>query len=396
MRSRSLARWRLVVPVAAAALVAGSMLPATGAPLAQDRSEKAQTQAERLAAGLRAATAQTSTAGGDHAVKVVADRLNNPRGLELAGDALYVAEAGSGGPTCLPPPDEVCIGFTSSITKVDDGRQRRVVRGLVSAAGPDGTFATGADDVSVADRGGGLFTIITGPPCELPPGVPPEAVRQLGKLLRAKGGAKPVVADIQAFECANDPDGQGPESNPYSVHALSNRHQVVADAAGNSILRVRHGRVSLLAVIPDSPNGTDQVPTSVTRGPDGAFYVGTLAEGAGNGGANVWRIVPGQAPEVFVDGLTAVVDLAFGPDGSLYVCEFSTDIDTFSPLGAIVRIRPDGQRTVLGEGSLFFPGGVAVNRRGRVFVSNWSVLPAGGGPDPFPPDARGQVVRLRA
>jgi hypothetical protein len=108
----------------------------------------------------------------------------------------------------------------------------------------------------------------------------------------------------------------------------------------------------------------------------------------------VWRIVPGHAPEVFVSGLTAVVDVAFGPDGSLYACEFSTDIENFSPEGAIVRVRPNGRRTVLGEGSLFFPGGVAVSRRGRVYVSNWSVLPAGGGPAPFPPDARGQVVRL--
>ena len=130
-----------------------------------------------------------------------------------------------------------------------------------------------------------------------------------------------MVADITAFECANDPDGQGPESDPYSVYAASNRHQVVADAAGDSILTVRNGRVSLLAVIPASPDGSDQVPTSVTRGPDGAWYVGTLAEGAGNGGANVWRIVPGHAPEVYVGGLTAVVDIAFGPDGSPYASE---------------------------------------------------------------------------
>ena len=59
----------------------------------------------------------------------------------------------------------------------------------------------------------------------------------------------------------------------------------------------------------------------MTRGPDGAWYVGTLAEGAGNGGANVWRIVPGHAPEVNVGGLTAVVDIAFGPDGSPYASE---------------------------------------------------------------------------
>jgi hypothetical protein len=385
VRFRRWARWSLV-PVAAAALVAGSMIPATGAPLSR-------TDAQRAAAGMRAAKAQTSS-GNHGGVTVVADRLNNPRGLELAGDALYVAEAGRGGPNCLPPPADACIGFTSTITKIDDGRQRRVVTGMVSAAGPDGTFATGADDVSVADRGGGLFTIITAGPCELSLPLPPEAVRQLGKLLRARGGAKPVVADIAGFECANDPDGGGPESNPYSVYAISNRHQVVADAAGNSILDVRDGKVSLLAVIPDSPNGTDQVPTSVTRGPDGAFYVGTLAEGAGNGGANVWRIVPGHAPEVFVSGLTAVVDIAFGRDGSLYACEFSTDIENFSPAGAIVRVRPNGRRTVLGEGSLFFPGGVTVSKRGKVYVSNWSVLPARGGPAPFPPDARGQVVRL--
>jgi hypothetical protein len=385
-----------LVALAATALVAGSTMPATGAPLSEARSGQPRMQADRLASALRAAKASTSRSGGDGTVTVVADRLNNPRGLDIARGALYVAEAGRGGPTCLPPDQATCVGLTSSVTKVDHGRQRRVVRGLLSAAAPDGTFATGVDDVSVARRGGGLFMIVTAGGCELPPGLPPEVLRQHGKLLRAKGGAKRVVADITAFECANDPDGQGPESNPYSVLALSNRHQVVADAAGDSILEVRNGRVSLLAVIPPSPNGTDQVPTSVARGPDGAYYVGTLAEGAGNGGANVWRIVPGQDPEVFVGGLTAVVDVAFGPDGSLYVCEFSTDIESFSPLGAIVRVRPDGRQTVLGQGSLFFPGGVAVSRRGRIFVSNWSVLPAGGGPEPFPPEARGQVVRLHA
>ena len=60
----------------------------------------------------------------------------------------------------------------------------------------------------------------------------------------------------------------------------------------------------------------------------------------------------------------------------------------------MVRVRPGGRRAVLGEGSLFFPGGVAVDRHGNLYVANWSVLPASGSPD-FPADARGQVVRLR-
>ena len=124
-----------------------------------------------------------------------------------------------------------------------------------------------------------------------------------------------------------------------------------------------------------------------------AWYVGTLAEGAGNGGAKVWRIVPGHDPEVYLDGLTAVVDIAFGPDGSLYASEFTTDVATFSPVGAVVRVRPNGHRTVLGADVLHYPGGVAVDRHGKVYVANWSILPAGGAPG-FPADARGQVVRL--
>jgi hypothetical protein len=318
----------------------------------------------------------------------------NVRRVSVSG-ALYVAEAGTGGP-CLDPVEGPCVGLSSSITKVSHGRQRRIVKGLLSIAGPDGTGAVGVDDVSVARRGGGLFMIATTLGCQdqLPPGLPPEVVRQNGKLLR--GLAKRVVADITAFECANDPDGQGVESDPYSVYAASNRHQVVADAAGDSILDVRDGRVSLLAVIPSSPNGSDQVPTSVTRGPDGAWYVGTLAEGAGNGGANVWRIVPGHAPEVYADGLTAVVDIAFGPDGSLYASEFLADLTSETdPSGAVVRIRPSGRRTVLGQGALFLPGGVAVDRYGHLYVANWSILPATGSADPvFPADARGQVVRV--
>jgi hypothetical protein len=388
MRSTTLRRWWLA-PMAATALLLGLTNPATGRPSGEAMRSPLTGEAEAYRA------AGAAAGSGHGGVTVVADHLNNPRGIDLRHGALYVAEAGRGGDTCIgEPPEQLCVGLTSSITRVRHGHQRRIVTGLLSAAGPDGTFAGGAHDVSVARRGGGLFMIMAtaGCPDQVPPGLPAEVLRQSGKLLR--GQAKRVVADITAFECANDPDGQGPESNPYSVYAASNRHQVVADAAGDSILAVHKGRVSLLAVIPSSENGTDQVPTSVTRGPDGAWYVGTLAEGAGNGGAKVWRIVPGHDPEVYVDGLTAVVDIAFGPDGSLYASQFVTDLTTFEPSGAVVRVRPGGRRTVLGEGSLFFPGGVAVDRHGNLYVANWSVLPASGSPD-FPADARGQVVRLR-
>jgi hypothetical protein len=120
-----------------------------------------------------------------------------------------------------------------------------------------------------------LFTVINGLGCELPPGLPAGAARQIGNLLRMDldGGDLEVVARLDSFECANDPDGQETDTNPYSVLALGRHHQLAADAAGNTLLSVRHGRVSLLAVFPDNRFGADAVPTSIARGPDGAYYV---------------------------------------------------------------------------------------------------------------------------
>jgi hypothetical protein len=42
------------------------------------------------------------------------------------------------------------------------------------------------------------------------------------------------------------------------------------------------------------------------------------------GTANVWRIEPGSEPEVYLSGVTHIIDLAFGRDGSLYVLQIAT------------------------------------------------------------------------
>src|SRR5207253_1440309 len=73
---------------------------------------------------------------------------------------------------------------------------------------------------------------------------------------------------------AHDPDGQGVDSDPYGLVALSPTHQVVADAAGNDLLDVNGGNVSLITTFPDIMPGVQPVPTSVVVGPDGAYYVG--------------------------------------------------------------------------------------------------------------------------
>jgi len=76
------------------------------------------------------------------------------------------------------------------------------------------------------------------------------------------------------------------------------------------------------------------------------------------------------------------------------VLELTTDPSTFGPTGAIVRVKPNGTRSVIGRDVLHYPGGMEIGAGGSIFVSNWSVLPA------FPQagspfgNARGQVIRL--
>jgi hypothetical protein len=170
--------------------------------------------------------------------------------------------------------------------------------------------------------------------------------------------------------------------------------QAVADAGGNSLQWVAaNGSVSNLAVFPDRmaeappflglPPGTQipmqSVPTSVVRGPDGAFYVGELTGFPFQpGAARVHRVVPGQAPEVVAEGFTNIIDLAFSADGTLYVLEIAQNgLLSGDPSGALIRVLPGGAKeTVLSEG-LITPGGLAI-RGDAAYVSNCGTCPGAG------------------
>jgi hypothetical protein len=125
-------------------------------------------------------------------------------------------------------------------------------------------------------------------------------------------------------------------SNPFDLARLNGHATLVADAAGNSLLSVDGtGKIDWVASFPEQ-GGIQPVPTSVVVGPDGAYYVGELT-GAPfpTGLSRVWRIKPGtrhaacgtsfpssSACSIVATGLTAIIDLQFGPDGRLYVAQF--------------------------------------------------------------------------
>src|SRR5262245_40031621 len=173
------------------------------------------------------------------------------------------------------------------------------------------------------------------------------------------------IADLLDFEKAHNPDGNldpaGIDSNPFDIEAIHGHSALVADAGGNDVLVAdRDGGVDWVAALPQEvvstshvksmlgcptppPGGeficdlpaaipAQPVATSVAIGPDGAYHVGELKGFPGPlNESRIWRVDAGSrhvrcgtdpgCTLVFDGGFTSIVDLAFGPDGTLYVTE---------------------------------------------------------------------------
>ena len=324
---------------------------------------------------------------------VVMSGLDNPRGLAFAPNgALYVAEAGrgGGGPCVISGVGELrCFGHTGAITRLWKGQQSRVVEGLESHALPDGSSASGPTDISFQGTGGAYITMGLGGDGDFQADLGGTYSATL--LHMAASGKWRVVADILAHEEDENPAGGAIDTNPFAVLAEPGGRTVV-DAGGNALLSVSpNGTVETLAVFPARPNPTpvgppvvESVPTSVTRGTDGALYVGELTGFPFPAGfARIHRVVPGEDAEVLCGGFRAIIDIAFAPDGSLYVVENATNAfpppPAFAPnTGRLSRVDlEDCTITPVLEG-LNRPTSVAVGSDGAIYVTNNGVTPGAG------------------
>jgi hypothetical protein len=342
-----------------------------------------------------AAVAIAAAAPARAAVTVVMSGLDNPRGLAIAPNgALYVAEAGRGsvaGPCVFNATtgENRCYGPTGAITRLWKGRQERVVEGLPShavyghpnpALFPDGSSASGPNGISFQGTGGAYVTIGLGGGPGFLSGFGAAGDR-MGTLIHvAASGQWRVVADVSAFEYDENPDGGFLDSNPFGILAEAGG-RVVADAGANALFRVAaNGDVETLAVFGPRPAApVDAVPTSVARGPDGAYYVGQLTGVPfPAGAANIFRVVPGEAPQVWLSGFKAIMGIAFDRDGHLYVVEHAGGPAFFPPnSGRLVRVATDGTRSIVASG-LNRPTAVAIGADGAIYVTNNGVVAGAG------------------
>jgi hypothetical protein len=349
-------------------------------------------------------------------VSTLASGLDNPRDLAFDSDGdLFVAEAGHGsepaGKECAgggPGGEPLCVGFTSGVSKIDTGFAHRVFSGEVSTAGPHGSAATGTDGISILGDWK-IFSVETESEFAVPPtGFSKEttekAKSELGRLDEHTPGPQGrVIANVGAFDFNWSKEHkelvpeQFPDANPYAVLATGDGEWVV-DAASNTVDWVSNsGSIKIVAFIPNPEKEghpvSDAVPTCIDRGPDGALYVGQLTGGGnGPGAAAIWRVEPWDGDVTkWATGLTAVTGCGFDGDGDFYAVEFSTlGFESFAPeTGALVRVPPHSTSPVTVVPKLSFPGGFAA-KGDSVYLSNWSIAPATGGPG----GVSGQVLRV--
>jgi glucose/arabinose dehydrogenase len=327
--------------------------------------------------------------------EVIASGLFNPRGLAFGPEgALYVAEAGRGGsgPCIQGAEGMVCYGPTGAIVRIDPleaGSQSRVITGLPSlAVQPAGARAGGPQDIGFLGRGNGWVTIGLGNNPEKRDDLG-AAGAKFARLLRfLPNGRHEYAEDLGAYELNENPDGGVPDTNPYGIAVLPSR-TLFTDAGGNVLNEVAaNGTISTLAVFPNRPVALgpatiqmQSVPTTVVRGPDGWLYVGQLTGFPFPvGGAKVYRVPPeGGTPVEYAGNFTNIIDIAFGPDGALYVLEIdSNNLRTAGDTGALIRVAANGARTTIASTGLTNPGGVAFGPDGAIYVTNMSVSPGGG------------------
>jgi sugar lactone lactonase YvrE len=330
-------------------------------------------------------------------VSVIADNLDNPRGLNFAPDgSLYVTESGVGGDgRCIPGPSLEgllsCAGNSGAVTRVKDGQQERVLTGLPSVAlRPSGNTGEGPQDIQFDSYGNPYLLIGYGGNSTQRDF--PEDSPSWGQLYKVdlNTGSLTSIADLAKYEFNNNPDGEATldvsgeiASNPYAF-TIKGHTAYIVDAAANDLLSVGLDGSSLKTVTvlpkqtienPIFPNlapgqvappeaplpgqipgqvSIQSVPTGVEVGPDGAFYV---SEYTGFpfpvGKARILRVDREGKTTVYADGFTQLSDLAFDRKGNLYVLQYSNEPQwKGTSEGSLIQIAPDGTRTTLvsGEG----------------------------------------------
>jgi sugar lactone lactonase YvrE len=316
-------------------------------------------------------------------VTPIASGLNGPRELKFGPDgALYVAEAGAGGPNggfaCAqvqPPVGPYHGGPTASVSRISpDLKRTTVVSGLPSGTNslPSGDTLGAAD---VAFLGSNLYVLVAGGGCSHGnPDLPPGIVRA-----NLHTGRWDYAADLSEFIMANPgpihlPDFE-PDGSLFSM-IVHNGHFYAIEPNHGQIIRVNPGGHAEMFLDLSVSQG-HIVPTTIVFH-DGYFYVGTLSTfPITPGSARIYKISESGEIVSIITGLTTVTGLTFDTKGRMYALELSTAPGFPSPgTGKLVRVNGSNQIEDIVI-HLVVPTGLTTGPDGALYLSNFGAAPPG-------------------
>jgi sugar lactone lactonase YvrE len=201
-----------------------------------------------------------------------------------------------------------------------------------------------------------------------------------------------LVADITTWLPDNPPAFTPPDYNAdgslFDLEAAGDA-LLLSEAVGGQLLRVTTaGEITTVADL----SAGHLVPTGIAVDDEGNAYVGfETTPPYADGASKVVKVTPDGTVSDHWTGLTAVTDVAIGPDGALYAAEMATGNSTEAPF-----LRPDSGRVVRQDGAdgvvevltgVAYPSNLGFGSDGALHVTTPAFAPNAG-------EAQGALLRI--
>ena len=303
--------------------------------------------------------------------------LDAPRGLAFDADGnLLVAVAGSGGEVelVMPGPDGEAtarLGMTGYILSIaPDGTESMLIQGLPSYAMEMETIGV----YRIIPNGDSLWLLFTGSgPGSFGAYWGDSVVEYDAATLQVKN-----VINLTGYEVANDPDGNGYDTNVADIAWGPDGTLYIVNAGQNALLSwTEADGLQTVQAWPENP-----VPDSIEIAENGDIYIGFLGAGLAPGAGKIEHWSGGEVVETF-EGLNAVSDILLDGD-TLYAVQLVVFGEQGPGPGSVVMVSSEGV-TPVAEG-LLAPFGIAKGPDGALYVTYGTLA--------FAPGMTGGVVKL--